>query len=264
MIFGVKLNATPIPDYQECVKRVHLMVLRHMRTTPYFDHNSTPLTGSLKRCASQWYASMLTQLAGSSLPRNLHGPLLVDRRGLPRYWAAVWSAMSAAQLADSTHIKRLRCIEALYVHADNLYGASSLDVALGTVDEVALANIVESWFVAIRNQSNGVPDDEVRWRTGLNYVSTIITWLSGSHCADEHDRPPMTVRLHRLSTLYSQLHVRRVATFESIRSLPASTVLALYKMLDPESESNPFVRPPTRWRIYIAFVLMLHQGLRRG
>lgn len=49
--------------------------------------------------------------------------------------------MSAAQLADSTYVKRLRYIEALYVHADNLYGASSLEVTLGTVDKVALANL---------------------------------------------------------------------------------------------------------------------------
>jgi len=46
--------------------------------------------------------------------------------------------------------------------------------------------------------------------------------------------------------------------------LPASVVEALYDLLDPESSRNPFTRAKTRWRIYIAFVLMLHQGLRRG
>lgn len=206
---------------------------------------------------------MLKLLAGGWLPRNLLGPLLVDRSGLPRYWAAVWSAMSTAQLADSTHIKKLRAIEALYLHADNLYGISSLDAALGSFDEEAIANIVESWFVTIRNQSDGVPGDEMRWQTGLTFVTTILTWLAQSHIEDDQNRP-IALRLHRLSTLYSQLHVRKVTTVESIRSLPATTVKALYEMLDPESASNPFARTRTRWRVFIAFVLMLHQGLRRG
>ncbi|AVJ28145.1 site-specific integrase [Achromobacter spanius] len=206
---------------------------------------------------------MLKLLSDSGLPRNLLGPLLVDHIGLPRYWAAVWSAMSAAQLAESTHIKKLRCIEALYRHADNLYGESSLDAALGTFDEEALANILESWFVVIRNQSDGMAGDEKRWRTGLTFVTTVLTWLSQSHSADDRNRP-ITLRLHRLSTLYSQLHVRRVTATSSMRSLPSGTVETLYEMLDPESASNPFFRTQTRWRVFIAFVLMLHQGLRRG
>jgi integrase len=35
-------------------------------------------------------------------------------------------------------------------------------------------------------------------------------------------------------------------------------------MLDPESPQNPFGRDRTRWSVFVAFVLMLHQGLRRG
>jgi integrase len=41
-------------------------------------------------------------------------------------------------------------------------------------------------------------------------------------------------------------------------------VESLYQILDPESDANPFRRSHTRWRVFIAFVLMLHQGLRRG
>jgi hypothetical protein len=36
-----------------------------------------------------------------------------DTIGMPRYWATIWSTLSTAQLADSTHIKKLRCIECL-------------------------------------------------------------------------------------------------------------------------------------------------------
>ena len=77
---------------------------------------------------------MLLQLLNLSVPRNLRGPILVDEFGLPRYWAAVWSTVSAAQLADSTHLKKLRYIENLYQHADQLLGRSALDDALGELD----------------------------------------------------------------------------------------------------------------------------------
>jgi hypothetical protein len=56
------------------------------------------------------------------------------------------------QLAESTHIKKLRHIEDVYRHADQCFGQASLDNALGTFDDDVLASILESWFITIRNQ----------------------------------------------------------------------------------------------------------------
>jgi integrase len=39
---------------------------------------------------------------------------------------------------------------------------------------------------------------------------------------------------------------------------------ALYEMLDPESERNPFRAGRSRWCVYTIFILLLYQGLRRG
>ena len=206
---------------------------------------------------------MFQQLFGAAVPVALRGPLLVDDIGLPRFWTAVWSAMSAAQLADSTHTKKLRYLEDLYRHADSLHGANALDNALSELDDGVLAQILESWFVSIRNQPVVTGADEKRWQTGLGFVTAVVTWLSKSHVGDDRLRR-IEQRLHRLSALYSQLHVRRDNSVETVRSLPASVVEALYAMLDPESPQNPFGRDRTRWRVFVAFVLMLHQGLRRG
>lgn len=205
---------------------------------------------------------MLFQLSDVLAPRDLQGPILVDATGMPRYWAAVWSTLSTAQLADSTHIKKLRCIECLYQHADNLLGSSALDNALGSLDDEALSTILESWFMSLRNHATGTKNDEVLWHTGIGFVFSVIAWLSKS--ASDERILQIERRLHRLKTLYGQLHVRRTSSIESIRSLPASTVEALYTLLDPSSNRNPFTRQATRWRIFVAFVLMLHQGLRRG
>jgi integrase len=205
---------------------------------------------------------MLSQLSNAFVPASLSGPVLLDQHGLPRYWATVWSAASAGQLADSTHLKKLRYIENLYVHAESLRGPGALDDALGSLDDMALAEILESWFVSIRNQPKTFGGDETRWQTGLGFVSSVVDWISKSG-ANRHLQL-VQGRLQQLSILYGQLHVKKRGSTEKVRSLPASTVEALYMMLDPESTQNPFPRLRTRWRIYVSFLLMLHQGMRRG
>lgn len=206
---------------------------------------------------------MFQHLDGRDIPLSLRGPVLLDEVGLPRYWAAVWSTMSSSRLAASTHAKKLRYLENLYQHAAGIGGPYALDDALGALDDQALAEILESWFVSIRNQSVVTGADEKRWRTGLEFVSSVVTWLSKSEASNDRLRR-IELRLHRLVGLYSQLHVRRDNPVEMVRSLPASTVEALYLLLDPDSRQNPFARERTRWRVFVAFVLMLHQGLRRG
>lgn len=212
--------------------------------------------------ATIWRKKMFIQLSHANVPRRLRGPILIDTFGFPRYWAAVWSTAATAEFAESTHIKKLRYIENLYCHADQLLGQSALDDALGALDEQRLATILESWFVSIRNRPNTTSADEKRWQTGLDFVSSVVAWVSKSQ-TDELMRG-IDRRLQRLGTLYRQLHVSKAKPIESIRSLPATTVQALYETLDPLSPINPFPRIRTRWRVYVSFILMLHQGLRRG
>lgn len=206
---------------------------------------------------------MLTLLTAPHVPSSLRGALIVDEYGLPRYWASIWLLMSGAELAASSQTKRLRYVESLYGHSDRLFGRNSLDDALGTLDDVRLADILESWFVSIRNQSFVSSADELRWKTGFSFVSSVITWLSKTTLPTDRLRQ-IEARLHRLSTLYGQLHVRKRTTTSQVRSLPNSVVQALFEVLDPSSASNPFQRPRTRWLVFTAFLLMLHQGLKRG
>ncbi len=87
---------------------------------------------------------MFFQLRSQHTPLNLHGPLLVDEKGLPRYWATIWSTFMTGQLAESTHVKKLRFIEDLYRHADQSFGPTALDDALGSSNDDLLASILES------------------------------------------------------------------------------------------------------------------------
>lgn len=206
---------------------------------------------------------MLTALTAPLIPQVLRNILLVDGRGLPRYWSSVWALLTHAELAKSSQVKRLRYVESLYFHADQTFGLNSLDDALGRLDDHLLGAILESWFVSIRNQPLARPADDARWRTGHLFVTAIIAWLTKSAPADDRLRH-LEARLHRLSNLYGQLRVRRTRAVQSLRSLPPTVVEALYELLDPSSTANPFPRARTRWQVFIAFLLLLHQGLRRG
>lgn len=206
---------------------------------------------------------MLTTLTDPQIPQVLRDVLLIDDRGLPRYWSTVWALLTSAELAKSSQLKRLRYVESLYVHADQSFGPNSLDDALGDLDDHLLGAILESWFVSIRNQPAAGPADEARWRTGHSFVTAVVTWLTKSAPANDRLRQ-LDTRLHRLSNLYGQLHVRRARSGQSVRSLPSNVVAALYELLDPSSGTNPFPRARTRWQVFVVFLLLLHQGLRRG
>lgn len=94
--------------------------------------------------------------------------------------------------------------------------------------------------MSLRNHAAGTKNDEVLWHTGTGFVFSVIAWLSKS--ASDERTGQVERRLHRLKTLYGQLHVRLTKSIESIRSLPANTVEALYTLLDPTSDKNPFTR----------------------
>ncbi|MFM0198057.1 hypothetical protein PQQ65_33850 [Paraburkholderia strydomiana] len=92
------------------------------------------------------------QLSDPLVPPYLRSPTLVSEAGVPRYWASIWSIVSMGHLAASTQTGKLRYIEDLYQHADRLLGPSGLDDALADMNDAALADVLESWFVSIRNR----------------------------------------------------------------------------------------------------------------
>ncbi|WP_321889462.1 hypothetical protein [Paraburkholderia bannensis] len=167
------------------------------------------------------------QLSDSMVPDQLRGVTLVGEPPTPRFWATVWLIMLMGHLAESTQTGKLRHIEDLYQHADRILGPTGLDDALAAIDDGALADVLESWFVSIRNRARATRADELRWHAGLGFVTDVLTWLSRSRIPDDRLRD-MEARLHTLSTLYSQLHVRKSTQVETVRSLPASVVEPLY------------------------------------
>ncbi|ANJ74978.1 tyrosine-type recombinase/integrase [Ralstonia insidiosa] len=206
---------------------------------------------------------MPLQVQQPEIPQRLHGAMLVDRCGMPRYWASVWAQFELANLAELTCLGKLYAVERLYSYADKLFGVGALDDALFSLDEARLGSILEGWFVSIRNQPQITGSDQKRWRAGLDFVVMVSTWL-GHATQHENQLARLDARWQRLNLRYGQLQVQRQFRTNILRALPAVVVEAMYALLDPESGTNPFKGVRTRWRVFTAFVLMLHQGLRRG
>ncbi len=202
-------------------------------------------------------------LNGTEIPSVVSGPLLIDDIGLPRYWSTVWATLFTADLSHSTQTLKLRQIEALYSLADELYGSGSLDDLLGNLDVNGLGYLLEAFFVSLRNQPTN-NNNEQKWLTALNFVSSILGWLSRGEMRSNAKFNAIRQKLSFLDTLYSQLKVAKPRQPNVIRSLPANVIEALFKLLAPDAASNPFRNPETRWRVYLIFTMLLTMGLRRG
>ncbi len=197
------------------------------------------------------------------IPPALRGPMLADSMGLPRYWASIWAFYKHSDLANSSKEKQLRYIERFYEFADQLKGYGTLDDALAEVDLETLGEILEAYFVAIQNMPIAKESSQLNWRTVFQFVQDTVLRLSKGNLPITRLHEIET-KLNKLTLLYQQLRIGKKRQQETIRSLPASVIEALYLMLDPESATNPFGNISTRWKIYVIFIMLLHQGLRRG
>lgn len=199
----------------------------------------------------------------SLTPPSLSGPTLVDGLGLPRFWAAVWASFMPTDLAPATVGKELGQLERFYQHADALLGPGGLDNALADFDVESLRNVLEGYFLSIRNSSSITGASEECWQVAIQFVLQNSERRS-RNCSDPNRLLDFKDKLRDLKLIRSQLHIGRRRRPERVRSLPSEIVEHLYKLLDPESSINPFQNEASRWRVYVSFILMLHQGLRRG
>lgn len=189
--------------------------------------------------------------------------MLTDNLGLPRYWATIWSVLSTLHLKPLTRAKKLRHIEALYSFVDGLHSNGYLDDALGCYDIAVLGDILEAYFVSLRNRPMVNESTQEQWQTGLAFVKDILMRLTKGNPSFGM-MAEMEAKLHYLDTLYGQLHIQKTHNPDILRALPAEVVSYLYELLDPVSASNPFSRDRTRWNVFLGFSVLLHQGLRRG
>ncbi|PJC99802.1 integrase [Janthinobacterium sp. BJB1] len=191
------------------------------------------------------------------------GYILTDETGWPRFWSTAWSLLAGAGLAPATLKKRLLHIDDFYVHVESTLPRTHLDDALNTLEFAQIENFLESYFISLRNVSKVSSSIGERWRTNLNFCRDISERLARSDATGARFAD-IAVRLERLDRLYGQLRPPKPRTITFVRALPAVVLDELYSNVLPGAEKNPFPNPTTQWRVYAAFLLLLHQGLRRG
>jgi hypothetical protein len=193
----------------------------------------------------------------------VHGVTLVDKHGLPRFWATVWTLLELAALAASTRKERLTHLEAFYLHTEQTHGHGQLEDAVSTIDLDTLGEMLEGFFLSLKNQPVQSLYAEARWRTATSFVRAVCQRL-GRAATGRHRLKEIELRLARLERLYAPLRVTRRMATRRLRSLPSSVLHELYEIAAPESAANPFCDEATRLRMWLCFVLLLHQGFRRG
>lgn len=166
---------------------------------------------------------MLKLLDHPDIPLQVHGPILVDPMGLPRYWATIWAVYNPVDLANATREKQMRYIEALYSFADSLKGCGLLDAAIAEVDLSIIGEILEAYFISIQNQPLVNGSAQAKWHTAFEFIRVTLLRLSKSNSSLDELRE-LEGRLNRLNLLYQQLRIKRQIRPDSIRSLPASVV----------------------------------------
>lgn len=188
-------------------------------------------------------------------------PVLIDECSLPRFWASVWTLLNGAGWAPSTLTRKLRHIEALYVHTDSLGG--SLDDALAELDFEVLGNALGSFFAELRNVPNPTSAVAKRWNTAFHFVRDICMRLEKNPTMG---RSLQEIHAHiaHLDNLYLGLRPYNVRYGRKPRALPRLVVAELLELSRPGSPKNPFVGEGTQWRVYVLVCLLLFQGLRVG
>lgn len=189
--------------------------------------------------------------------------VLTDSNSMPRHWAAAWTLLVGGSLAESTLKRRLSHIEAFYLHVEEDRPAGHLDDALGHQDLLSVEELLESYFVALRNTPVIKSSTERRWRDAAAFVRDITERLMRSPEVSGKFGD-ILVRFERLDRLYGQLRIGRRTNVSFVRALPAAVLTELLDLVTPGSDINPFKSQKTQWRVYCAFLLLLNQGLRRG
>lgn len=205
------------------------------------------------------------QFSKTVLPVSLRKPVLVDSNGLPRYWVLVWSSLFTHNLKETTIKVKLSHLESLYEFADNLKGYGFLDDIITTVDVSQIGDLLEAFFINLRNQEKLTEATEKKWQTCYGFIKDLTTQISKNNMGS-NKYSILELKLNKLSFLYSQLKIQKTKKPDILRSLPTEVVKFLYEMLDPyqELKTNPFKRNLSRWNAFLTFICMLHIGLRRG
>jgi len=118
----------------------------------------------------------------------LSGPVLVDDDGVPRFWGLVWAIYQPIRAA-STLEKKLRYIEALFKHSQEIADPSFLDSAIAGLNVEQLTSLLQAYYIHVSNSAPITPASQYKWSSATQFVSDIADLrLNIPYTLDELDQ----------------------------------------------------------------------------
>lgn len=173
----------------------------------------------------------------------------------------MWGIFHGGALADTTLLGKLRYIDSLYRHAEDL--GADLDDAISTVDFDVLCKILDSFFISLLNAPAPNESSVKRWKTAFHFVRKTCERVE-KNPATGIKMEEIRLRLQRLDNLFLGLRPYKKRLGSKVRALPRSVLLELLEAATPGSETNPFEYIDTQWRIWAGVCLLFFQGIRIG
>jgi integrase len=204
----------------------------------------------------------IINIRDATLPPTARGLVSVGSRGIPRFWATIWSDVLNPRLEPSSRQKYLTAIDRLYAAVSEQHGTDCLDRLIAEADGDALEECLLGFFAQLRNEAvieNA--DKSSTWKFALDFVTEMLRQAGSTAGARANE---IQAKVLRLETFYRNLVPNPQKPPPPIRALPPVVIEDLYEIFKPDSPRNPFKTESLRWRNLLVFMLLLRLGLRRG
>src|SRR3546814_10329937 len=115
----------------------------------------------------------ITRLRSRDVPKALHGWIVTDGVGRPRYWSTIWSDIIHTPLNDSTKSRLLGPVDCFYIFVEEL--GDDLDVLIANLDLERIENALGGFLTLVRNESaRKTIDGNQKWSSALRFVLEIL------------------------------------------------------------------------------------------
>ncbi|WP_336041016.1 site-specific integrase [Acinetobacter dispersus] len=205
---------------------------------------------------------MLFHLDNFELPAQLRlNTISVSSQGLPYLWPIVYQDLFLGQLAASTQRRKLRSIDQFYSFIETNFD-DNFDTVISNPNEELLSQYCISYFSYLNNSDFSQESQNKNWSVVFEFISKIFELITrntiSSYLFD------LNKKILNILVRYKDLRIKKIKKHEPIRSVP-SLVIDLYdEILTPRHPKNPFKNIRAQWTTFIAYVMLLHLGLRRS
>ena len=174
----------------------------------------------------------------------------------PRYWSTVWTLYEGSRWAENTLIGRLRYLDRFYLYCDNKFGHHALDNAFGEKDVERLHKIFDEFYISLTSKASLSSADVSCWDTVSRFFHYFATHWAVSN--------QQWRSLQKAVPQPGTLRASDTGKVKFPRALPDAALRDLLAIAEPGAPANPFPTAAVQVRNWLAILLMLLCGLRRG